>query len=111
MDFELPEELRLLKDNLRRFVDKELIPLEREVVNDVRLQKGLSEKLRPKVEELGLWQYDVPEELDGLGLGMMAKIVVWSEISRTTALPSRHLTIFGFPVSPILYTLEGRARE
>jgi hypothetical protein len=34
MDFELPEELRLLKENVRRFVDKELIPLEREVVND-----------------------------------------------------------------------------
>ena len=43
MDFELPEELRLLKDNLRKFVDKELIPLEREIVNDVKLQKELSE--------------------------------------------------------------------
>ncbi|MCC6888503.1 MAG: acyl-CoA dehydrogenase family protein [Hyphomicrobiales bacterium] len=111
MDFELPEELRLLKDNLRKFVDKELIPLEREVVNDIKLQKELPRKLRPKVDELGLWQYDVPEGLGGLGLGMMAKIIVWSEISRTTALPARNLTIFGFPVSPILYTLEGRARE
>ncbi len=111
MDFELPEELRLLKDNLRKFVDKELIPLEREVVNDIKLQKQLPKKLRPKVDELGLWQYDVPEELGGLGLGMMAKIIVWSEISRTTSLPSRSLNIFGFPVSPILYTLEGRARE
>ena len=27
------------------------------------------------------------------------------------ALPARALSIFGFPVSPILYTLEGRARE
>ena len=41
MDFELPEELRLLKDNLRKFVDRELIPLEREVVNDIKLQKDL----------------------------------------------------------------------
>ena len=111
MDFELPEELRLLKDNLRKFVDKELIPLEREVVNDIKLQKELPQKLRPKVDELGLWQYDVPEEFGGLGLGMMAKVIVWSEISRTTALPSRSLSIFGFPVSPILYTLEGRARD
>ena len=111
MDFELPEELRLLKDNLRKFVDKELIPLEREVVNDIKLQKELPKKLRPKVDELGLWQYDVPEEFGGLGLGMMAKVIVWSEISRTTSLPSRSLSIFGFPVSPILYTLEGRARD
>src|SRR4029077_5088946 len=111
MDFELPEELKLLKDNLRKFVDRELIPLEREVVNDIKLQKDIPRRLRPKVDELGLWQYDVPEEFGGLGLGMMAKIIVWSEVSRTTALPARNLNIFGFPVSPILYTLEGDVRE
>jgi acyl-CoA dehydrogenase len=111
MDFELPEELRLLKENIRRFVDRELIPLEREVVNDIKLQKELPQRLRPKVEELGLWLYDVPEEFGGLGLGMMAKVVVWSEVSRTTALPARNLNIFGPAVSPILYTLEGEARE
>jgi acyl-CoA dehydrogenase len=111
MDFELPEELRLLKENIRRFIDRELIPLEREVVNDIKLQKELPQRLRDKVEGLGLWLYDVPEEFGGLGLGMMAKVVVWSEVSRTTALPARNLNIFGPPVSPILYTLEGEARE
>ena len=111
MDFELPEELRLLKDNIRRFVDKELIPQERAVVNDIKAQKALSDGLRPKVDELGLWLYDVPEEFGGQGLGMMAKIIVWSELSRSTALPARYVSIFGPPVSPILYTLEGRARD
>ena len=51
------------------------------------------------------------EEFGGLGLGMMAKVIVWSEVSRTTALPSRNVNIFGPPVSPILYRLEGEARE
>ena len=111
MDFELPEELRLLKENIRRFVDRELIPLEREVVNDIKLQKELPRRLRDKVEALGLWLFDVPEEFGGLGLGMMAKVVVWNEVSRTTALPARNLNIFGPPVSPILYSLEGDARE
>jgi acyl-CoA dehydrogenase len=111
MDFELPEELRLLKENIRRFVDRELIPLERQVVHDIQLQKDLPARLRDKVEVLGLWLYDVPEEFGGLGLGMMAKIVVWSEVSRTTALPARNLNIFGPAVSPILYTLQGEARE
>ena len=55
MDFELPEELRLLKENVRRFVDRELIPLEREVVNDVAMQKQLPKRLRGKAEALGLW--------------------------------------------------------
>jgi len=111
MDFELPEELRLLKENIRRFVDRELIPLEREVVNDIKLQKALPNRLRDKVEALGLWLFDVPEEFGGAGLGMLAKVMVWSEISRTTALPARYIEIFGPPVSPILYTLEGEARE
>jgi acyl-CoA dehydrogenase len=111
MDFELPEELRLLKENIRRFVDKELIPQERAVVNDIMAQKALSDGLRSKVDELGLWLYDVPEEFGGQGLGMLAKIIVWSELSRSTALPARYVSIFGPPVSPILYTLEGRARE
>src|SRR4030088_3392622 len=105
MDFELPEELRLLKENIRRFVDRELIPLDSEVVNDVKWQKELPKRLRGKVEALGVLGYDIPEEFGGLGLGMMAKVIVWSEVSRTTALPSRALSIFGFPVSPILYTL------
>ena len=111
MDFELPEELRLLKENIRRFVDRELIPLEREVVNDVKLQKELPKRLRSKVEALGVLGYDIPEEFGGLGLGMMAKVIVWSEVSRTTALPARGMSIFGPPVSPILYKLEGQARE
>src|ERR1700730_1294003 len=111
MDFELPEELRLLKDNVRRFVDRELIPLEREVVNDVKMQKELPERLRGKAEALVLWLYDVPQAFGGLGLGMLAKIIVWSEVSRTTALPSRNVNIFGPSVSPILYKLEADARE
>ena len=28
MDFELPDEIRILKDTVRRFVDQELIPIE-----------------------------------------------------------------------------------
>jgi len=111
MDFELPHELRLLKENVRRFVDRELIPLEREVVNDVKAQKELPHRLAGKAQALGLWLYDVPEEFGGLGLGMMAKVIVWSEIGRTTALPSRGVSVFGPPVSPILYRLEGAARE
>jgi hypothetical protein len=38
MDFTLPEELRLLKDNLRRYVDKEMIPHERETLDGEELK-------------------------------------------------------------------------
>ena len=34
MDFDLPEELQILRNTVRRFVDNELIPLEREYRHD-----------------------------------------------------------------------------
>ena len=70
MDFDLPEELVILKNNVRRFVDTELIPLEKTLAEDVEGQKRLSTLLAPKVEALGLRHFDVPEEFGGLGLGM-----------------------------------------
>ena len=38
MDFELPEELRLLKATLRRFVDNELIPIERKTTDGEQIK-------------------------------------------------------------------------
>jgi acyl-CoA dehydrogenase len=83
MDFDLPEELQMLKDNLRRFVDTELIPIERETNDGSDFLPGVQEKLEDKARALGLWLFDVPEEFGGMGLG----------------------------VSPILYSLNDEQKE
>ena len=106
MNFELPEELRLVKDNVRRFVDRELIPIEREVCTDNKIKPQMRELLEGKAKALGLWLYDVPQVYGGQGLGLLAKVVVWSELGRTIALPTRNASIFGPNVSPILYFLD-----
>ena len=111
MNFELPEELRLLKDNVRRFVDRELIPIEREVCEGNKIKPDMAEMLEDRARALGLWLYDVPEEYGGQGLGLLAKTVVWSELSRTIALPSRNASIFGPAVSPILYFLNDEQKK
>lgn len=111
MNFELPEELRLLKDNVRRFVDRELIPIEREVCTDNKIKPQMRELLEGKAKALGLWLYDVPQEYGGQGLGLLAKVVVWSELGRTIALPTRNASIFGPNVSPILYYLDAEQKE
>ena len=111
MDFELPEELKMLKDNLRRFVDNELIPIERETNDGVDFLPGVKEKLEEKSRALGLWLFDVPEEFGGLGLGHLSKAVMWEEMARTIAIPSRNASIFGPRVSPILYTLTDEQKE
>ena len=49
MDFELPEEMALLKRNVRRFVDSELIPRERGT-NSYRLAPELAQHPQRKGE-------------------------------------------------------------
>ncbi|MDC0033846.1 acyl-CoA/acyl-ACP dehydrogenase [Alphaproteobacteria bacterium] len=111
MDFDLPEELQMLKDNLRRFVDTELIPIERETNDGSEFLPGVQQKLEEKAKALGLWLFDVPEEFGGMGLGHLSKAVMFEEMSRTIALPSRGASIFGPRVSPILYTLNDEQKE
>jgi acyl-CoA dehydrogenase len=110
MNFELPEEFQMLKDTLRRFVDNELIPIERETLDGATLKPEKEAWLNEKAVELGLWQFDVPEEHGGLGLGLLAKTVVWTELNRSIALPTRLPEIFG-GASPILYQLNEEQQE
>ena len=111
MDHQLPEELRLLQETVRRFVDRELIPIERQSMEGPKLRPEVHADLTEKGKAVGLWLYDVPEEYGGQGLGLLARTVVWAELARTVALPSRNANIFGPNVSPILYHLNDEQKE
>jgi acyl-CoA dehydrogenase len=112
MDFELSLELRMLRDNLRRYVYKEMIPIERETTTEeeelkpearVRFEKGM--------KDLGLWMFDIPEEYGGLGLNALACCIVREELARTIALPARHSEITGPKVRAILYECTDEQKE
>src|SRR5262245_1408690 len=105
LNFELPEEIRMLKDTVRKFVDRELIPIERTACDGHKLKPDVRAALVAKARALGLSGYDVPREYGGLGMGLVARVTVWAELGRTIALPSRGVDIFGANVSPILYHL------
>ncbi|AMN41589.1 acyl-CoA dehydrogenase family protein [Rhodoplanes sp. Z2-YC6860] len=105
MDFELPEELKLMKEQLRRFVDREIIPIEREAYDGPDLKPDVRARLEAKTKEMGYWNISTPVEYGGLGLGLMARVVIWEELGRSIALPTRKTSIFGPEVSPILYHL------
>lgn len=111
MDFTLPEELRILKSNLRRFVDSEMIPVERETCIGDELKPTWREKFRKGAQDLGIWGLEIPTEYGGLGMGILARVVVWEELARTIALPSRGESITGPNVRAILYRLEGDLKE
>src|ERR1043166_4741330 len=65
MDFNLPEELQMLQQTVRQFVDKELIPIEMQSKDGVELKPEVKERLSKKTREMGLWMLDVPEEYGG----------------------------------------------
>lgn len=109
--FELPPELREFKETVRRFVDRELIPIERDSCVDDKLKPEIHARLREKAAELGLDRFDVPEQYGGLGLGLLAQTVVWGELGRTVALPARDDSAFGPSVSPTLYSLNPEQTE
>jgi DNA gyrase/topoisomerase IV subunit A len=75
MDFELPHELRLLKEQLRHFVDTEIIPIEREAYSGPSLKPDVKKHLEKISKEMGLWLIDTPEEYGGLGLSLLARVV------------------------------------
>ena len=72
VSFVLPEELRMLRENLRRYVDSEMIPVEMESVDGDEFRPGFQEKFQDGMRKLGLWMMDVPEEFGGPGLGLLA---------------------------------------
>jgi acyl-CoA dehydrogenase len=111
MDFELPEELQLMKQQLRRFVDQEIIPTERDAYEGPDLKPEVRARLEAKAREMGYWHINTPVEYGGLGLGLLARAVIWEEMARTIALPARKQQIFGPEVSPILYRLDDEQKK
>src|SRR6516225_9057557 len=95
MDFELPEELRILKATLRRFVDNELIPIERETTEGEKLKLQYLERFERRAKELGIWQLDVPTDYGGGGM---------STLARGEGIP-------GPSARGILYSLQGEMKE
>jgi acyl-CoA dehydrogenase len=105
MDFELPEEIRLLQDTVRKFVDRELIPIEMHSMDGPHLKPEFKTMLETKARELGLWKLDTPAEFGGQGLSLLALAVVWEEVARTIALPNRGEGVFGPSPRAILLRL------
>jgi acyl-CoA dehydrogenase len=111
--FELPDEIRMLKEHLRRFVDKELIPIEHSTCEHGMLKPEALKSLTEKAKPLGLDGYNVPTEYGGQGLPLLAQMVILSELGRTIALPCRGADVIlsGPLMNPILFGLDDEQKE
>jgi len=81
MDFEIPENLRMMQETIRRFVNQDLEPISQQVEEEDRIPEEIVQKMR----ELGLFGLSVPEEYGGLGLGTLGECLVYEELTKTNA--------------------------
>lgn len=81
--WELPEELVMLRDTVRRFMDAHVHPLEEKLDHDsVGLPREQLVDLQAKARDLGLWALQTPEEYGGAGLSVLGQVVVAEEAAK-----------------------------
>lgn len=108
----LPEELLQFRSSIRRFVERELIPLEHAIGANGMLPPEQAATLRETARKAGFWLMDVPEEFGGQGLPLLALAVFWEEVGRSTVASwVRDHGLFGPMVGPILLGLNESQRK
>lgn len=88
MDFSLSSEERQIRDTVRSFIEKEIMPLEPEVLRNERagqpgLDPQLVRELRDKARKMGFWGINTPEEYGGAALGPLMSAIIAMETGRT----------------------------
>ena len=103
VDFALSEEHRSVKEAVRQFITKEVMPLEQEVLLNERngrpaLEPGVLKDLQDKARKYGYWGINTPEEYGGMAAGPVMAAIIAGESGRTFV-PFR----FGGNADNILY--------
>lgn len=81
--WELPEELRMLRDTLRRFMAKEVRPAEDKLAHDAyTLEPEPLKALQAKARDVGLWLFETPAKHGGAGLSLLGQCVAAEETSK-----------------------------
>jgi acyl-CoA dehydrogenase len=76
MDLELSVEQVMLVETVRKFVEKELLPLEEGIEESGFLEPSLARALFEKSRENGLYAMNIPEEFGGGGLSALDTMLV-----------------------------------
>ncbi|MEV0970731.1 acyl-CoA dehydrogenase family protein [Microtetraspora glauca] len=88
MDFSLSSEERQIRDTIRSFVEREVMPLEPEVLRNERaggpgIDPEVLRDLRLKGKKMGFWGINTPEEYGGAALGPVMSAIIAMELGRT----------------------------
>ena len=78
MDITIPEDLRIMRETIRRFVQSELEPISRQVEQKNEIPAEIVEQMK----ELGLFGLTIPEEYGGLGMSTLGEMLVYEELGK-----------------------------
>jgi alkylation response protein AidB-like acyl-CoA dehydrogenase len=92
MDFEVPEEIRLLCDSVHAFMHEHIYPLERTGRHWVMEAGGpayppVIKEIQAKAKALGFWNFHLPKEAGGAGLPFMYYVFVNEILGRCPIAP------------------------
>ena len=81
--WEIPEELRMIRDTVRRFMREEVKPAEDKLPHDAyTLPEPELKALQAKARDIGIWNVQTPEEYGGAGLSLLGQCVVAEEAAK-----------------------------
>jgi alkylation response protein AidB-like acyl-CoA dehydrogenase len=88
VDFSLNDEERQIRDTVRAFIEREVMPLESEVLRNERagrpgVERGTIRELQLKARRSGFWGVLTPEEYGGMDLGPVMAAIIAMEMGRT----------------------------
>jgi alkylation response protein AidB-like acyl-CoA dehydrogenase len=103
MDFALSDEQSAIRDTVRTFITKEVMPLEEDLLRRERqgspgLEQSTLRELQNKARAFGFWGLSTPEEYGGMALSALTQSLIWTEVGRCIV-PFR----FGGEADNILY--------
>lgn len=106
MDFSIPDELVAFVEVVRRFREKELMPLEHDFLLEGHLTAQTRTDLELRARQQGLWALDVPEEYGGQGIGTLGACLVAEELFKHPAMFE-----FGGSPEPVLYECDEQQKH
>jgi acyl-CoA dehydrogenase len=111
MDFNIPEEIEMLRQSLRKFIQKEILPMEEKADFDPDdgPPQELLQEVRKRSYELGFWAIDLPEKCGGGELNTLGTVILREEVSKYFS--SLTQAIFGGPEGPSKILLSGTQEQ
>lgn len=101
MEFNFSPDTVMLRDMLRRFIEKEVQPLEMKYFTKGEIEPAENARLQKVIEQMGLWGATTPEEFGGMGLDLVTTCLLAEELGKT------FIPLEIGEVHPLLYACKG----